>query len=438
MRKLLYVLCFAHFLSCTQHASEDDEKDLINRLAADYVKLGLKIGQYDTDFVDAYYGADSLKPTLPKLGIFPKDSLLKEVGALAASFQKVKRSTQNDTIRARATWIGRQLTAFQRRINIFAGNYSSFDSESRDLFDAVAPVYSEGHFKALIARLDSILPGTGALPQRYQQLAGNFILPKSKIDTVFKTAIIEARKRTLKHYALPKEESFVLEYVTDKPWSGYNWYQGRYKSIIQINISQPIFIERAIDLACHEGYPGHHVFNTLLEKNLYRDKGWIEVSLYPLFSPQSLIAEGSANYGIEMAFPGGEQKVFCKNVLIPLAGLDTTHCDKYFQAISLLSKLNYARNEVARRLLGGKMSEPEAMRWLQEYCLFSPQSAANSVRFISKYRSYVINYNYGQALVKDYIETQTGSNETPEERWRHFEKLLMNEYSASDLIGKGE
>jgi hypothetical protein len=48
----------------------------------------------------------------------------------------------------------------------------------------------------------------------------------------------------------------------------------------------------------------------LLEKNLLRDRGWIEFSVYPLFSPQSLIAEGTANYGIEVAFPPAERLQF--------------------------------------------------------------------------------------------------------------------------------
>jgi len=69
------------------------------------------------------------------------------------------------------------------------------------------------------------------------------------------------------HVELPATERFTIEYVTGKSWSGYNWYQGDYKSLIQVNTDLPIYIDRAIDLACHEGYPGHHVYNVLLEKN---------------------------------------------------------------------------------------------------------------------------------------------------------------------------
>jgi hypothetical protein len=324
--------------------------------------------------------------------------------------------------------------AFERRIHVFSGTFVPFDAESKELFDAVAPLHNEKHFQDLIGKLDRLLPGKGPIPERYQKLAGRFLIPKDKIDTVFQTAIAEARKRTRAHYALPEGEDFKLEYVQDKPWSGYNWYKGNYKSLIQINISQPIYIERAIDLACHEGYPGHHVYNALLEKNLFRDKGWTEISLYPLFSPQSLIAEGSANYGISIAFPGNEQRVFCKNVLIPLAGLDTTMSNAYFEAMAIRSGLNYARNEVARGLLDQGMSEQEAKRWLTDYCLLPEKGASDYLRFIRKYRSYVINYNYGQDIVKKYIESQGGTAADPDKRWKLFETLLSNENKASSLL----
>ena len=95
-----------------------------------------------------------------------------------------------------------------------------------------------------------------------------------------------------------------MAFVTGKSWSGYNYYQGKATSRLEINTDLPIRISRAVDLGCHEGYPGHHVLNALLEQRLVEGKGWVEFSVYPLYSPQSLIAEGSANYGIDLAFPG--------------------------------------------------------------------------------------------------------------------------------------
>jgi hypothetical protein len=430
---LLFLLVIASF-SCSKQSAQVTETEKLNKISLDYVRLGLVIGQYDKDFVDAYYGPDSLKPVSAPLPVFPKDSLLKATQNQAKELENIASGSTDNSIRERSNWLLAQLRAFERRIKIFSGENAAFDTESKELFDAIAPVYPERHFQSLIARLDSMLPGKGPLPDRYQKLASRFLIPKDKIDTVFRTAITEARKKTLEHYELPVGEDFRLEYVTDKPWSGYNWYQGNYKSVIQINVSQPIFIERAIDLACHEGYPGHHVYNTLLEKNLYHDKKQAEISFYPLFSPQSLIAEGSANYGISVAFPGNEQLDFCKKTLMPIASMDTSSAGLYFRALEIRSALNYARNEVARGIQGQYMDDNEAKRWLTDYCLLTEKGATDYVRFIKKYRSYVINYNYGQALVKNHIESR--GEASSEHRWRLFEELLSKQYKASDLLEK--
>ncbi|MBO9731433.1 MAG: hypothetical protein J7623_22525 [Chitinophaga sp.] len=426
--KLFLFLCVVVLNACQEHQPANNSDQQLSVLAEKYVRLGLNIGQYDTDFVDAYYGPDSLKPT-SRQPVFPKDSFLQAVDTLKASLQQIATNTKNDTVRVRADWMMRQLTAFSRRIKIFSGEYSTFDAESKELFDAVAPTYPEHYYQSLIAKLDSLLPGKGPVADRFQQLANHFIISPNKLDTVFKTAIAEARKRTLQHYPLPADETFTLEYVSGKPWMGYNWYKGHYTSLIQISADLKIFIEKAIDLACHEGYPGHHVYNMLLEKNLYHDKGWVEISLYPLFSPQSLIAEGSANYGIEMAFPGEEKTTFTKNVLLPLVGIDTTGITTYIKALTIKGALNYARNEVGRGLINGTMSDSTALRWLLDYTLLNKEAADKGLLFVKKNRSYIINYNYGQDLIKNYITA------VPEEkRWERFGHLLSNEITPASLL----
>ncbi|MDB5201564.1 MAG: hypothetical protein JWQ27_973 [Ferruginibacter sp.] len=428
MKKQLFYFALLLCVSCSQKQHQSGKS--LNAIAEDYVRLGLSIGDYDTDFVDAYYGPDSLKPTGVKNARFPKDSFLLAVRTMENELQTF---SGKDSSAERITWMQAQLKAFERRIKIFSGEFGNFDEESRDFFAAVAPKYTEQHFKDLLVKLDSLLPGTGNISDRFQQLARKFIIPKNKIDTVFKTAIAEARKRSLPHYHIPENENFSMEYVTGKPWSGYNWYKGNYQSLIQINTDLDIYIDRAIDLACHEGYPGHHVYNALLEKNLYRDKGHIEVSLYPLFSPQSLIAEGSANFGIDLAFPGNESIEFTKNVLLPIAGLDTSGIARYFAALKAKAALNYARNEVGRGTVDGTMNEAEALRWLKEYCLFSEAGAVKSMSFIKKYRSYIINYNYGMDLVKNYVDIKAGGAKNNDQRWEKFGVLLSNQLTAENL-----
>ena len=194
-------------ISCSEKNNTRDSE--LNSLAEQYVQLGLNIGQYDPDFVDAYYGPDSLKPATEKLTIFPKDSLLTSIAELKNKLTEIS-SQLSDSGKIRAGWMSQQLTAFGRRIRIFSGEYKTFDEESKELFGISAPVYPEQHFKLLLDTLDNLLPGKGSIQDRFQDLANHFIIPKEKLDTVFKTAIQEARKRTKKQYELPETETFRI------------------------------------------------------------------------------------------------------------------------------------------------------------------------------------------------------------------------------------
>jgi hypothetical protein len=433
MRVLPYCIIYAILFTACSPAEKAQDTD-IDQIAEAYVKLVLEVGLYDSDFVDAYYGPEALKPEPMEEGtILPAGDLMHTATQLLRQLNKIDDTSFSSIEKARLNMLKKQLLAVETKISMMAGKQYSFDEEAKLLYDAEPPTYSQDYFDSLLAGLDKVLPGSGTVSQRYTAYAKDFVIPKDKLDTVFQTAITEARKRTDAQFQLPENENFVLEYVTDKSWSGYNYYQGKSQSLIQINTDFPIFIDRAIDLACHEGYPGHHVFNALLEQNLVDGRGWVEFSVYPLFSPQSLIAEGSANYGIEVAFPGAARVTYEKEVLFPLAGIDPAKADQYYAIQALRAKLNYAGNEAARKYLNGKISREEAADWLEKYLLYEPDRALQRTRFIDQYRSYVINYNLGKDLVARYVERMGGTADQPEKRWEVFKELLSNPHTASTL-----
>lgn len=425
----IFLISLLIVTSCSapkQNASMDE-------LAESYVKLVLEIGQYDGDFVDAYYGPEEWKFEGEKADTLPASNFIDRANKLLAQARELDTSSFSELEKARVAFFQKQLIAVRTKVEMMNGKVYSFDEEAQLLYDAQPPSFSTSYFDSLLTNLDNALPGDGDLPTRYNEYVNQFVIPKGKLDTVFQTAIAEGRKRTDTYFNLPENENFVLEYVNDKSWSGYNYYQGKSQSLIQINTDFPIFIQRAVDLACHEGYPGHHVFNALLEQNLVDAKGWKEFSVYPLFSPQSLIAEGSANYGIAVAFPGDERVAYEKEVLFPLAGLDATKADEYYKVLGLMSKLNYAGNEAARNYLNGDITREEAASWIEKYLLYAPDRALQRTRFIDQYRSYVINYNLGKDLVANYVEAQGGTANQPEKRWAIFKELLSNPNTASTI-----
>jgi hypothetical protein len=405
--------------------------DSMTQISRDYVRLVLAMGGHDTDFVDAYYGPADIKTEAEKAALS-----LDEIGHQAKMLDdqlKAAPAGGDELSRLRHQYLEKQLAAMTARVRILKGERLSFDEESRALYDAIAPTNSDAHFQQMLDRLAKRFPGQGPLVERYDTWRRAFVIPKEKLDAVFKAAIAACREQTLKHVTLPPNESFTVEYVTNKSWSGYNWYQGNYRSLIQVNTDLPIYIDRAIDLACHEGYPGHHVYNALLEQHLVKERGWLEFSVYPLFSPQSLIAEGTANFGIEVAFPGHEREKFERTTLFPLAGLDPSRAAEYYDVQAMVDELSYAGNEAARRYLNGTIDREAATAWLERYALMPHDRATQRVRFFDQYRSYVINYNYGKDLVRRFIESRGGTAANPEKRWQEFERLLSSPRLPSGL-----
>ena len=408
----------------------------MNTIAERYVKLVLAVGRHDPDYVDAYYGPPEWKAEAERqqapLGQIGTDAerLIAQVPALSAADRR------DELIVLRRDYLRRQLEALQSRVRMLAGATLTFDEESRALYDASAPVHPESYFAAALEEIDRQLPGRssqGTLVDRYDAFRQQFVIPADRLTRVFDRAIAECRRRTLPHVQLPATESFTVEYVKNKSWSGYNWYQGSYRSLIQVNTDLPIYIDRAVDLACHEGYPGHHVYNALLEQRLVRDRGWMEFSIYALFSPQSLIAEGTANYGIEVAFPGDERTTFERDVLYPAAGLDPSQAAAYAHIQALVDRLAYAGNEAARKYLNRGLDRAGTVAWLTRYAMTSPARAEQRTRFFDTYRSYVINYNLGKDLVKQFVESRGGIAGQPARRWDEFVRLLASPRLPSGL-----
>ena len=300
------------------------------------------------------------------------------------------------------------------------------------MFGVVPDLMPLESYDPVLARIEALVPGSGPLPERVEAFQDRFNIPKDRLKPVFDAAIAECKRRTLEHIALPKNESFTMEFVTGKSWSGYNYYKGNAHSLIQVNTDLPIRISRAVDLGCHEGYPGHHVLNALLEEKLTKGRNWIEFSVYPLYSPQSLIAEGSANYGIDLAFPGDDQLKFEMATLYPLAGLPTAEASKYLALSKAMHDLAGARMTIARDYLDGKISRAQAVQLSQKYQLQSKERAEKSLDFTDQYRSYVINYGLGQDMVRAYVEA---AGTDPKARWARMEKILSEPTLPSDLKG---
>ncbi|MDR7100004.1 hypothetical protein J2X04_002385 [Lysobacter niabensis] len=402
----------------------------LDRAAEEYVRLTLSIGEREPGYVDAYYGpaewaddAKSIKRSLPELRT-AVDDLNKRLDLIDSDSLPAMDARRKDFLAA-------QLVAARTRLAMMSGEKLGFDEEAEGLFALRPKLKPLSEYDPILAEIDRRVPGKGPLWERVDERVSQTAIPSDRLDSVMRASIAECRRRTIEHIALPSNETFTLELVTKQPWSGYNWYKGNATSLIQINTDLPVLMSRAVDLGCHEGYPGHHVLNMLLEQRLYTDRGWIEFTVYPLYSPQSFIAEGSANYGIELAFPDKDRQTFETKVLYPLAGLDPALAAQDAALQQMRNRLAGARLTIAKEYLDGRITRSEAVKLAQKYQLLSPERAEQSISFTDKYRSYVINYGLGLDMVRTFVSSSGSSSS---DHWSAMEKILSEPTLPSDLL----
>jgi hypothetical protein len=429
MKYLFFVSALLFIVSACNHSENTEITDL-DDIASHYVELALEIGQYHPDFIDAYYGPENWNPKQQVRKALPYEELKWKTTSLIDDLNSFDDMSFGEHELLRYQFLVKQLQAIRTKLDILSGKEYPFDVESLRLYDVVAPHTNMAVYDTLLIKLDSILPGNGSISERYYSFSSGFIVPPAKLDTVFQTAIKEARKRVKQHIKLPEGEYFELEYVNDKPWSGYNWYKGNYTSLIQINTDLPIYIDKALDLACHEGYPGHHVYNVLLEHRLVKERNWQEYQVYPLFTPQSFIAEGSAHYGIEITFSKLDRIEFEKNILFPLAGLDPSTVDQYYQVQDLRKQLQHAIIDIARKYLNREIDEESTIEYLVKYLQYTEERAIKQLEFFNRYRSYIINYSLGEEVIRRRIENEI---DVHVDKWKIFEEIISTPRTASTL-----
>ncbi|MCS6626413.1 hypothetical protein N0B44_26175 [Roseibacterium beibuensis] len=404
----------------------DPSGDSLDAIARDYVALILEIGEREEGYVDAYYGPPEWQAAA-KANPREIPQLIQGAASLTGRLNAVSTAGAGPDVAQRKAYLLAHVSAAAARLRMLSGEKMSFADEAEALFGVRPELRALSSYDPVLAEIDALLPGAGPLADRVTAFKSHYVIPKDRLQVVMDAAIAECRRRTARHIALPANENFTLAFVGDKPWSGYNYYQGNAQSKIEINADFPIYTERAIDLGCHEGYPGHHVYNALLEKTFVTDRGWVEMSVYPLFSPMSFVAEGSANYGIDLAFPGDEATDFEREVLFPLAGLDPSTAEKKAQLQALTRRLARAEYTIADAYLAGRIDRDTAIEQLMKYSLADRAKATQRLRFIDTYRSYIINYGLGRDVVQAWVERQGP------DRWAAMETLLSSQILPADI-----
>ena len=433
MRPVLTLLVIFLCAACSEQTASNAPAGL-DPLAERYVRLALAMGEHDADYVDAYFGPEEWREAAraDALGLV---EIAAQADALADEILAVDVANAEYIVQLRQDYLASHLKSLGTVARMRNGAVLTFDEESQAVYGFVAPSFPVEHYEQALTKIDALFPGEAPLHERVYEFGLQFRIPSEKIEAVVRAGIDECRARTLQRMTLPAGESFVMEMVSGNPWSAYNWYQGNGQGLIQIESSRPKTLSDAIRLGCHEGYPGHHAFSTLLDYNLLQERGWVEFSVLPLFSPQGVIFEGSGDFAARVAFPGASRNDFLRETIMPIAGIETADLEKNDKLRALREDMRYAGIEAGRNYLDGNWDREQTEAWLTEYALAPPEQIDAWFGFTERYRAYQINYVLGEDLVAGFVSRENPDGDA-EGDWEALATLLS--YPPTPMLIAGD
>jgi hypothetical protein len=395
-------------------------KGALDAAAESYVKLVLAVGRHDPNYVDAFYGPPAWKAEAEAAEPVALPELARGARDLLATVRAAKGPAD------RKRYLEKQLVAVYAEVRRLSGERFTLDDECEALFDARPPRHDVAEFQAAHDALEKLVPGTGPLADRIEAMRRAIRVPREHVEATVRAALATARASGAPQAGLPPGESFEFVLVTGKPWGAYNWYLGNDRSRIEFNVDLPTELNGLLGTMCHEGYPGHHTYNVLVEEHLVKGRGWVEWSVYPLYSPQSLIAEGTANAAEDLIFSDDERRRVLASVLAPVGHVDPQAVLAWDAVQEAMLPLRHVRPEAARMLLDDGTPDEEVVAFVKRWSLVDDARAKKALDFARVYRSYVFNYTLGEDLVRAYI------GDGPD-RIEKFYGLLSRPVVPSDL-----
>jgi hypothetical protein len=383
----------------------------LDDLAQKYVALARDLGERDPDSLDFYAGSDPL----PKSGA--GDSNLHDRAiALKAALTGISEES------SRKVMLLQQVDAIAFRAEQLQGKNRSFDDESRLYFGVVAtPDADAASRQATRAKIAVLVGGPANSAAAYAKYDAQFAVPADHVPAVMKAALAQCRAMTVSHMTLPASEHVDVEYVSHKPWSAFSRYMGGAHSVIQVNMDYPLTLDRILNLACHEGYPGHHVFNSMRDQTLAGLAHHDEFKVQPTFSPQSYVSEAAASYA-PWLIPDSERLHIERDILFPISGIKSTpELGRYIEVQKLIDQLHTAEPTIARDYLDGRLDFARASDAFEREMLM--QHGETALLYLNEFRTYMVAYTLGYDDVRAMIEAGDPGESV---RWDRYVNLMMN------------
>ncbi|MBB3605632.1 hypothetical protein FHT40_005319 [Mycolicibacterium sp. BK556] len=370
-------------------------------LIRDYLTLGLRFDRIEEGYVDSFTGDPELRRAVADEPAPEPTELAREADRLLAELPQVPR--EGGFTDQRADFIGAHLRALGFSARKFAGEQVGFVDEVRHYFDVDISRGDPERYRAAHTRIDEVLGGGGSLVERMEAHRRSDEIPPERLEEcmhAFSSALRDTVRAT---YPLPDSETIVYEVVTDKPWSGFNYYEGNYRSTVAVNADLKQQMANLPRLVAHESYPGHHTEHCRKEAGLVAGQDQQEQTIFLVNTPQCLMAEGLADLALHAAVGPGWGR-WASEIYADLGlRFDGERAEALSEATAALADV---RQDAALMLHDEHRDVDDVVAFLQRWLLVDDTRARQMLRFLSSplWRAYTSTYVEGYRLLRTWLD----------------------------------
>lgn len=368
-------------------------------LIREYLLLGLRFDRIEEGYVDSFTGEPALRKQVA-------DEPAPDPAALARHARRLEGEVDGSGLTPqRAEYLKAHLRALDCAGRKFAGEDVGFVDEVRDYFDVSIVKGDEDRYREAHRALDEALGGSGPLAERVQAHRSGEEIPPERLEECIHAFSSALRDRVRADFPLPDSETINYEIVTDKPWSGFNYYEGNYRSTVAVNADLKQQMSNLPRLVAHESYPGHHTEHCRKEAGLVELGGQAEQTIFLVNTPQCLMAEGLADLALYAAI-GPEWGNWASEIYQDLGlRFDGERAEAISSASAALADV---RQDAALMLHDEHRDPDDVVAFMQRWLLTSPERARQSMRFLSSplWRAYTSTYVEGYRLLRSWLDAR--------------------------------
>ncbi|MBD3405355.1 MAG: hypothetical protein GF411_04350 [Candidatus Lokiarchaeota archaeon] len=397
-------------------------------MAKEFVRLCGEVGNFSeritgVSIVDAYFGPEDLDPKRQnenkdaEVLIHDLDEFIDTLGEIDEPIRRKYLQAEAESMKMTVKWL--------------AGLETNYSNIVRTMFNIEPKKFSKGIIDAQLSEVEAALepfPGVdlaekASLFTKEGEVRGkalrdfidNELQSKSSdVGQLFKERIYSLIGRDV------TDNGVKYNCVTDKPWSGYNYFQGNYTSVNEFNVDRPMNTDSALAVVYHE-YE-HHVSN-LWRERAYHEEGFVELSIVPLHTGRCVISEGTADTARDF-----------------LGVKDSSDKVKAYDALYKLRRMISINSAIMLNL--EKKSIDETVQYNVERGLRSEGAARSGLAFISPetrdgkvniWSPYVFTYYIGRT---DFVYPIFSKAKEQGELDKFYQTLYLNPFSGSSATWK--